>query len=45
MKKNEITDYSTIILNNLNNSKLLKPTTFSFTADDEGFNNFINGTG
>ena len=45
--KEEISDYSTRILNNLNNNnnnKLLNQNTSIYTADDEGFNRFINGT-
>ena len=43
--KEEISDRITRILNNLNNNNLLKSNTSVYTADDEGFYNFINGTG
>ena len=46
--KEEISDLSTRILNNLNNnnnSKLLNQNTSIYTADDEGFNRIIYGTG
>ena len=48
--KEGISDLSTRILNNLNNNKnnnnkLLNQNTSIYTADDEGFNRFINGTG
>ena len=46
--KKEISDLSTRILNNLNNNnnnKLLNQNTLIYTADDESFNRFINGTG
>ena len=43
--KEEISNLITRILNNFNNSILLKSNTSAYTADDEGLNNFINGTG